>query len=70
LAAGTELNLTVHVDDQTLTLRGQVKHAEPEVGLGIEFREIRKGERQILRFLIRKLSEKHFEDTLRFEIHK
>jgi hypothetical protein len=70
LAAGTELNLTVHVDDQTLTLRGQVKHAEPQVGLGIEFREIRKGERQILQFLIRKLSEKHFEDTLRFEIHK
>ena len=40
------------------------------VGLGIEFREIRKGERQILQFLIRKLAEKHFEDTLQFEIHK
>ena len=30
----------------------------------------RKGERQILQFLIRKLADKHFEDTLRFEIHK
>jgi PilZ domain len=68
--AGTELKVTLHVDDQTLTLKGQVKHAEPHVGLGIEFREIRKGERQILQFLIRKLSEKHFEDTLQFEIHK
>jgi PilZ domain len=68
--AGTDLKVTLHVDEQTLTLKGQVRHAEPHVGLGIEFREIRKGERQILQFLIRKLAEKHFEDTLQFEIHK
>jgi hypothetical protein len=68
--AGTELKVTLHVDDQVLTLKGQVKHVEPQVGLGIEFHEIRKGERQILQFLIRKLAEKHLEDTLQFEIHK
>ena len=68
--AGTELKVTLHVDDHNLTLKGHVRHAEPHVGLGIEFREIRKGERQILQFLIRKLAEKHFEDTLQFEIHK
>ena len=68
--AGTELKVTLHVDDHNLTLKGQVKHAEPQVGLGIEFREIRKGERQMLQFLIRKLAEKHLEDTLQFEIHK
>ena len=68
--AGTELKVTLHVDDQVLTLKGQVKHAEPQVGLGIEFHEIRKGERRILQFLIRKLAEKHLEDTLQFEIHK
>jgi hypothetical protein len=67
---GTELKVTLHVDDHNLTLKGQVRHAEPQVGLGIEFREIRKGERQILQFLIRKLAEKHFEDNLQFEIHK
>ncbi|MGH9502522.1 MAG: PilZ domain-containing protein [Terriglobales bacterium] len=70
LPAGSELKLTLHVDDYSLTLKGQVRHAEPEVGLGIEFREIRKGERQILQHLIRKLAEKHFEETLQFEIHK
>ena len=70
LPAGTDLQVTLHVDDQNLTLKGQVKHAEPQVGLGIEFREIRKGERQMLQFLIRKLAEKHFEETLQFEIHK
>jgi hypothetical protein len=55
--AGTELKVTIHVDDHYLTLKGQVKHTEPQVGLGIEFREIRKGERQILQFLIRKLAD-------------
>ncbi len=68
--AGTELKVTLHVDDQKLTLKGLVRHAEPNVGLGIEFRQIRKGERQILQFLIRKLAEKHLEDNLQFEIHK
>jgi hypothetical protein len=68
--AGTELKVTLHVDEQKLTLKGLVRHAEPNVGLGIEFRQIRKGERQILQFLIRKLAEKHLEDNLQFEIHK
>ncbi len=70
LPVGTEVKLTLHVDNYDLTLKGQVRHAEPQAGLGIEFREIRKGERQILQFLIRKLAEKHLEDTLQFEIHK
>ncbi len=70
MPAGTNLIVTLHVDDQKLTLKGQVKHADPHVGLGIEFHKIRKGERQILQFLIRKLAEKNFEDTLQFEIHK
>jgi len=67
---GAELKVTLHVDDQNLTLKGYVRHAEPNIGLGIEFREIRKGDRQVLQFLIRKLAEKDFEETLHFEIHK
>ncbi len=67
---GAELTVTLHVEDQNLTLKGLVRHAEANVGMGIEFKQIRKGERQILQFLIRKLAEKHFEETLQFEIHK
>ena len=70
IPVGAELKVTLHVDDRNLTLKGHVRHAEPNVGVGIEFKEIRKGERQILQFLIRKLAEKHFEETLQFEIHK
>ena len=29
--AGTELKVMLHVDDRNLTLKGQVKHAEPQV---------------------------------------
>jgi len=32
-----------------------VRHAAPGVGLGIEFREVRKGDRAILQYLLRKM---------------
>ncbi|HEV3206638.1 MAG TPA: PilZ domain-containing protein [Terriglobales bacterium] len=67
---GTELKLTLNIGDYSLALKGQVRHADSHGGLGIEFHEIRKGERQILQFLLRKLADKHFEDTLQFEINR
>ncbi len=70
LTPGTELKLALKVGDYDLALKGQVRHAEQQLGLGIEFREIRKGERPILQFLMRKLGEKQFEETLRFEVHR
>jgi PilZ domain-containing protein len=66
---GTELKLVLSVGDYEMALKGQVRHGDQR-GLGIEFREIRKGERQILQFLIRKLAEKHLEDTLQFEVDR
>jgi len=69
LLPGTELKLVLTVGDYEMALKGQVRHGD-EHGLGIEFHEIRKGERQILQFLIRKLAEKHLEDTLQFEVHR
>ena len=41
----------LNVGGYDLSIRGQVRHARREVELGIEFREIRKGDRQILHFL-------------------
>jgi len=67
---GTELKVALSVGDYELALKGQVRHGDQNAGLGIEFREIRKGERQILQFLMRKLAEKHLEDTLQFEVHR
>ncbi len=69
LLPGTELKLALSLGAYELALKGQVRHGDQHAGLGIEFREIRKGERQILQFLLRKLAEKHLEDSLQFEVH-
>jgi hypothetical protein len=69
LPPGTEVKLVLNVGDYEMALKGLVRHGDQH-SLGIEFQEIRKGERQILQFLMRKLADKHLEDSLRFEVHK
>jgi PilZ domain len=69
LLPGTEIKLVLNVGDYDMGLKGQVRHGDGH-GLGIEFQEIRKGERQILQFLMRKLADKHLEETLQFEVHR
>jgi hypothetical protein len=53
---GTDLKLVVKVANYDLNFKGQVRHAGLDVGLGIEFREIRKGDRAVLHYLLRKLA--------------
>jgi PilZ domain len=69
LPPGTDLKVVLRIGEHELSLKGSVRHADHQ-GLGIEFQQIRKGERQILQFLMRKLADRHFEETLQFEIHK
>jgi hypothetical protein len=54
---GTDLKLVLSVANYDLGVKGQVRHAALDVGLGIEFREIRKGDRAILQYLLKKLAE-------------
>jgi hypothetical protein len=58
---GTDLKLVLNVSNYDLSVKGQVRHAA-EVGLGVEFREIRKGDKQMLQYLLRKLSEQWEEE--------
>src|SRR5204862_3139757 len=58
---GTDLKLVLNVSNYDLSVKGQVRHAA-EVGLGVEFREIRKGDKQMLNYLLRKLSEQWEEE--------
>lgn len=53
---GTDLKLVVKVANYDLSFKGQVRHAAVDVGLGIEFREIRKGDRAVLQYLLKKLA--------------
>ena len=60
ISPGTDLKLVLNVSNFDLSVKGRVRHSVPELGAGIEFREIRKGDRQVLQYLLRK-----FEQTLK-----
>jgi hypothetical protein len=62
LVPGTELKLVLQVGNQDLRFRGRVRRVALDFGVGIEFREIRKGDRQVLQFLLHKLAEKEKEE--------
>ena len=67
LTPGSELKLVLNVSDYDLSVKGRVRHASSHSGAGIEFREIRKGDRQILSYLLRKLAEQQLEESLETE---
>ena len=62
LPTGSNLKLTLNVAQYDLTVKGSVRHAESG-GVGVEFSEIRKGDRQVLQFLMKKLTEQQFEQA-------
>jgi hypothetical protein len=51
-----------------LALKGKVKHSALDVGVGIEFAQVRKSDRQSLKFLLQKLKEQNLEEILEVEI--
>jgi hypothetical protein len=54
LLPGTDLKLVLKVSNYDLAFKGQVRHAAIDVGVGIEFREARKGDRALLQHLVQK----------------
>jgi hypothetical protein len=62
IVPGTSLKVVLNVANYDLAVRGQVRHGALDVGLGIEFREIRKGDRSILQHILRKLAEQEDEE--------
>jgi hypothetical protein len=68
LLPGTDIKLVLKVANYDLTLKGKVKHSALDLGVGIEFAQIRKSDRQTLQFLMQKLKEQKFEEMLEVEI--
>jgi PilZ domain-containing protein len=58
LTPGTDLKMVLNVLSYDLSVRGLVRHRTSEWGVGVEFQQIRKGDRQVLQYLLRKLDEK------------
>ncbi len=56
VAPGTDVKLALKVTDCDITVKGRVRHAAHQSWLGVEFHEIRKGDRPVLEFLLRTLA--------------
>ena len=67
LLPGTDLKLVLNIANYALSVKGQVKHSALDLGIGIEFSEIRKGDRQTLKYLLRKLEEKKLEEVFQLD---
>ncbi len=65
---GTDVNLVLKIDNYEFSLAGQVRNVDGEKGAGIQFRKIRKGDRQMLQFLLRKLAEQQLEHSFEVEV--
>ena len=63
LAPGANFKMVLNVANYDLTLKGCVRHRTLKFGIGIEFQEIRKGDRQVLQYLLRRLNEQQKEAT-------
>jgi hypothetical protein len=68
LLPGTDLKLVLNVANYVLNLKGQVRHAALDLGVGIEFTEIRKGDREVLQYLLRKLEEQRLEEVFQLDV--
>jgi PilZ domain-containing protein len=68
LLPGTDIKLILKVANYDLALKGKVKHSALDLGVGIEFAQIRKSDRQTLQFLMQQLKEQKLEEILEVEI--
>lgn len=68
LRPGTDFRLMLNVFDVSLALKAQVKYLAGEVGMGVEFQQIRLGDRPLLDYVLSKSRSKKVEEFARVEI--
>ena len=57
VAPGSDVELNLHVANVPVTLRGKIRHAAQSLVPGVEFRDIRRGDRPVLESLLRRLKQ-------------
>jgi hypothetical protein len=68
LAPGTGLRLALNICDVSVTLRGHVKYTAQNRAMGVEFREIRQGDRPLLDYVLNRLRKPRTEDFADLEV--
>jgi len=67
-AAGTSLRLVLNMCEVSVALRGHVRYASQNRGMGIEFEEIRQGDRPLLDYVLNRLKKPRTEDFADLEV--
>ena len=68
LRPGTEFRLSLTVLDINLALKAQVRYVVGESGMGVEFQEIRRGDRPLLQYVLANLKMNRLEDFVPVEV--
>jgi hypothetical protein len=67
LSPGTDFRLTLNVFDVSLSLKAQVKYLV-NLGMGVEFNEIRRGDRPLLSYILNKVKARRVEDFAKIKV--
>ena len=65
---GNELRLMLNLFDVSVALKAQVKYSSSEAGMGVEFREIRRGDGPLLRYVLSKVGSRRVAEFARIEV--
>jgi PilZ domain len=68
LRPGTDFRLMLNVFDISLALKAQVKYLADNLGMGVEFQEIRLGDRPLLSHVLSKLRSRRVEEFAQVEV--
>lgn len=68
LRPGTDFRLMLNVFDVSVALKAQVKYLVDNLGMGVEFQEIRRGDRPLLSYVLSKLKTRKVEEFVEVEV--
>ena len=68
LRPGTDVRLMLNMFDISVAVKAQVKNLVGELGMGVEFHEIRRGDRPLLTYILSKLRTRRVEEFADLEV--
>ena len=68
LRPGTDFRLMLNVFDVSVALKAQVKYLVDNLGMGVEFQQIRRGDRPLLSYVLSKLRTRRVEEFVEVEV--
>ena len=69
LRPGTDFYLIMNVFDVSLALKAQVKYLVDNLGMGVEFQQIRRGDRPLLEYVLGKVRSRRVEEFARVGVN-